>query len=916
MPITISTRYTHGISLGVPAYNPITILQGGALVSNTAAIFGDTSAYWTIGNAGTLIGGGDTAALHYGIGLTGGGAISNDATSALIQGYGFGVLIDQSGTVVNDGTIVSTATGIRGYKYYSPVASPTASITAIAGGVVLGGGGVSNAQGATIAGEIGIGLNGSGSIVNAGLVTAAGTGANSGIGVVLAGIDTLTNVTGGLIAAAKHGVLAVGDPVTIENEGTIVGTSGSGVLLTSGGALFNNGGLVSGANQGALLFRGGYVRNSGTIAGIYGVTIANNAGTVVNAGGIIDGGDRGIVLANGGHVSNSGTVRGYDGVVIDAAAGTVVNLGGTILGGASTFADGVLLNDGGYVRNTGSIASYQGVVVGTAAGTIVNAGGIISGGIAGAALFGGGYIGNSGTISGRYAVFTQPNAAVVNSGAIIGVNYGVDINGTGTLDNSGIITNTRTLADATVELRVGGSLTNAAGGTISGHWIGVEVGNATAPGTVASTIINAGSIGALDSVGDGADLWLRGPVYVRNTGVISAGPFGLVLYDRSTVVNLGTITGGYDVVISGTTHHQGPIAPGNAALLAATASLRLEVGPNAVFKGDIAAPVDTLGVAANTLELLTGVGAGTISGFGTRYENFGNIVIDPGADWLVSGTAGGFAGVDISGLAPGTTLELTGTVESYAGLTGGMLTLSGGTTLDVAGVTHASVGNDGSNTFITACFATGTKLLSARGPLAVEDLREGDTLVTTSGLAPIRWIGHRRTELRRHPAPHDVMPVRVAAGAFGPSQPSDDLVLSPDHAVLVDGLLIPIRHLINGSSIAQEARDHVTYWHVELDRHDIVLAEGLSCETYLDTGNRSAFESEDGAVQLHPDFARAIWIQQGCAPILTDPADRALRAVHMRLLARAARYGVSNSTTTGTWSEGWALARSSRSGAA
>src|ERR1019366_10641252 len=55
------------------------------------------------------------------------------------------------------------------------------------------------------------------------------------------------------------------------------------------------------------------------------------------------------------------------------------------------------------------------------------------------------------------------------------------------------------------------------------------------------------------------------------------------------------------------------------------------------------------------------------------------------------------------------------------------------------------------------------------------------------------------------------------------------------------GVLIPIRYLVNGRSIAQEARDEVTYWHVELARHDILLAEGLPAESYLDTGNRDAF---------------------------------------------------------------------------
>ncbi len=79
-------------------------------------------------------------------------------------------------------------------------------------------------------------------------------------------------------------------------------------------------------------------------------------------------------------------------------------------------------------------------------------------------------------------------------------------------------------------------------------------------------------------------------------------------------------------------------------------------------------------------------------------------------------------------------------------------------------------------------------------------------------------------------------------GAFGEGRPNRDLWLSPDHAVFVDGALIPVRHLVNGGAIVQELRDEVTYSHVELGRHDVVLAEGVLCETYLDTGNRPAFD--------------------------------------------------------------------------
>jgi hypothetical protein len=190
-----------------------------------------------------------------------------------------------------------------------------------------------------------------------------------------------------------------------------------------------------------------------------------------------------------------------------------------------------------------------------------------------------------------------------------------------------------------------------------------------------------------------------------------------------------------------------------------------------------------------------------------------------------------------------------------------------------------------------ACFASGTKLLTSAGPRPVEALCVGETMVTASGrLARVRWIGHRRLATATHPRPFDVMPVRVREGALGENLPLEDLVLSPDHAVFVDGALVPIRHLVNGRSIRQENRAEVTYWHVELDRHDLVLAEGMACESYLDTGNRAAFAGE-AAMQLHPEFATATalaeWDARGCAAILTDAAAPALRSLHLRLLARA-----------------------------
>ena len=111
------------------------------------------------------------------------------------------------------------------------------------------------------------------------------------------------------------------------------------------------------------------------------------------------------------------------------------------------------------------------------------------------------------------------------------------------------------------------------------------------------------------------------------------------------------------------------------------------------------------------------------------------------------------------------------------------------------------------------------------------------------------WVGRRTIACQCHPRPHDVWPVRIAADAFGRGRPARDLWLSPDHAVFIDNVLIPIRYLINGATVVQEAAERITYYHVELERHDILLAEGLPAESYLDTGNRGAFEN--GGVALH-----------------------------------------------------------------
>lgn len=226
------------------------------------------------------------------------------------------------------------------------------------------------------------------------------------------------------------------------------------------------------------------------------------------------------------------------------------------------------------------------------------------------------------------------------------------------------------------------------------------------------------------------------------------------------------------------------------------------------------------------------------------------------------------------------TLGSTSSSQVTVTLGGVTDTLNNVTTLQFAGQNVAAIS-------IVACFAEGTRLNTERGDVAVETLCAGDRVLARifGTLVPIVWIGCRRVDCARHPRPHSVWPVRILAGAFGERLPSRDLFLSPDHAIHADGVLIPVKYLINGTTVRQEPVSEIRYFHVELPRHDVVLAESLPVESFLDTGNRSAFANAGGAIVLYPDFAARIREAEGCAPlVVTGPA---LAAVRRRLQWRS-----------------------------
>jgi hypothetical protein len=187
------------------------------------------------------------------------------------------------------------------------------------------------------------------------------------------------------------------------------------------------------------------------------------------------------------------------------------------------------------------------------------------------------------------------------------------------------------------------------------------------------------------------------------------------------------------------------------------------------------------------------------------------------------------------------------------------------------------------------CYCRGTLIRTVTGDAPIEDLRIGDCVLTASGEArPIRWLGSRGVDCIRHPNPALVWPIRIQAGAFGQDQPVRDLWVSPFHSILVEGVLIQAQTLVNNATIAQVQREQVEYWHLELDSHDILLAEGLPGESYLDVGNRTAFINGGAFVEAYPDFRPKHWTET-CAPVAKGGA--AVQSAKAVLLARAKALG-------------------------
>jgi T5SS/PEP-CTERM-associated repeat protein len=413
-------------------------------------------------------------------------------------------------------------------------------------------------------------------------------------------------------------------------------------------------------------------------------------------------------------------------------------------------------------------------------------------------------------------------------------------------------------------LLVAGSITVGGAGTGS-----LTVGSV---GTVEATGVTVGSGSTINLSGGVLDPLI--PVGVNGSGVIQGygtleGNVSLNATSAEIIANGGTLEITGSVTGNGTLE----LADGSSSILKLDGSVA--AGNLVTFLG-----------AAGTLQL-TGASS-TISG------------------GLLNGFAAPIAGLNVgaSNAVPTNDIDLSklaiGTINS-ATLSGSTLTVkdTGGSfnlTLASAPAAGAFVdwksdGGSGTDIFLSnaPCYCRGTLILTELGERAVEDLQIGDRLATRAGLRPIKWVGRRSYDPRFIRGQKSVLPVVISAGALAHGVPARDLWVSPEHALYLDGVLVPARLLINGMTITQvEAVDRLEYFHIELDSHDVILAEGAPAETYIECDNRLMFHNAAEHAELYPDALTNTG--QFCAPRIEDGA-AALAAIHARLLARAAALG-------------------------
>jgi hypothetical protein len=635
----------------------------------------------------------------------------------------------------------------------------------------------------------------------------------------------------------------------IINSGTIAGVGGSsgavfsgsgginGISITAAGNIINqdSSALIKGTKYGIALdstLGSVLVTNYGSIVGVttYGISDKDNyADTITNAG-LISGATVAVKLGGGEDVlslKQGSTLKGIvsggstDTVQFDYTSGTVSNI---------------------------STEFYQ-------VGRLSNIGNL--------------------TLAGTNVLY--PTATFLNTGNL---NVLTNLEDFGTVNNSGTI-------DGQVE--VGGQfpvyyipdktspvLDNEAGGLIESTGTTAAVGTYKYAGSNPEIVENAGTIENLSSNGV-AISFASG---LDNTLVVEAGSKIIGLVNGGTTLGA---TKGSVIELSGGT-------PNEIATISGIGSMYEG------FYGISVASGSDWDIVNSTISNLTNSGTLTLDASDTLTPNVTisdaydgtlsiNEVVPTGADLnfenrngdIIFSALSDLNGVTISGFEGGDRID----IANLAYDPNGSISLASGNTLVVVehGVTNtftlnpsadfsqnqdafhiSSDGFNGTDISETAvpCFLNGTQILTPTGERAIEALRIGDLIVNhQQQTVPIKWIG-RRSYTAPLPENPDIIPVLIKANAIANQVPDKDLYLSPLHAILIDHFLVPAGALINDKSIlTAPAKGDITYFHIETENHDVIIAHHMPAETFIDEKSRRMFDNSEEYTRLYPGHMKA-----------------------------------------------------------
>jgi autotransporter passenger strand-loop-strand repeat protein len=661
-------------------------------------------------------------------------------------------------------------------------------------------------------------------------------------------------------------VLNSGDTETVLNGGvadaTVINSGGDAHVSSGGlasGTIVNNLSIevikVGGIAEDTTVSSGGtqYLGNGGLASG----TMVSNGGLeFLNPGGLTEG----VTVERGGYelVYGGATASNTD----IQSGGTLIILPGGLTPGLNPESGSTVLSGGVIITNTVAITDAASTVQlvsamsGTATSLTITGGedeiafngGVISGSI----LSNGG---SDSLLSGGVAqntVIGSNGAEYIYSG---GVASGAIVNSKGFQE----VFSSGHAQDTTISS--GGGQYIFSGGVASGSFVsngGAEY--VYSSGTASHTTVSAGGQFYISSGGLAVDTTVEGTAFGSGGTFLDA---TTIVYSSGTAISTTVSSGGLLVVSSGGTVSNTVLSSGGT----------LDVQSGGIVSGSVTFSgidgmlrIDGTGLASDPSTLI----AATISGFAS-----GDTIDLTDITYSAAGRVNLIGGNELQIIEDGHTYDLQ--LDPLQNFTGDFFDLTDN-------------GNGG--TFVTEdttpCYCRGTLILTERGRVAVEHLKIGDRLITFTGEAlPIKWIGRRSYRDWLAVGNPDVQPIRFMAGSIADHVPSRDLFVSPEHAMLLERVLVPARHLVNGVSILKvEGMEEIDYFHFEFDRHVVIFAEGAAAESFVDDESRMLFHNADEYRRLYPNEPRGRYAEF-CAPRIES--GYALDTMRRWLMARAAR---------------------------